>query len=514
MSSEDPSGRAAIYVRMSTEHQQYSTENQTKAIEEYAARHNLAIVKRFADYGKSGVKLTGRAALSCLLREVEAGTAEFENILVFDVSRWGRFQDVDESAYYEFVCKKARILVHYCGETFNNDGSLSSALLKALKRSMAAEYSRELSHKVFAGQSHLIRLGYRQGGHAGFGLRRLLVDQERNPKAILKAGERKSIQTDRIILIPGPKEEIATVQGIFDLFTVDLKSPGEIASILNAHGLKTEFGRPWNRNVVYGLLTNPKYIGSNVSSRVSRKVGEQRRTNPASMWIRRDGAFEPIVPFEKFARAQEIVRHRAEQVTDQELLDRLRDLWRRAGKLSSQLIEHDKASPSPSTYRDRFKSLNNAYSLIGYRTSRLYTDQTMGRILNQRRSQLCAEIKASLQTNGASVEDIRPSKLLRVNGRFTMSVYLAPCRRQADRRSFWTVRLDHSIPIDLTVIARLQPGNCEMFDYLFLPYVDPALRRIYLREKPWEIEAYGFEGLDCLPGLVEHYAEWRGSQAR
>ena len=175
-----------------------------RAIEDYAIRHKFTIVKGFADYGRSGVKLTGRPALSRLLREVEAGTAEFQNILVYDISRWGRFQDVDESAYYEYACKKAQIRVHYCAEPFDNDGSIYSTLLKTLKRSMAAEYSRELSHKVFVGQSHLVRLGYRQGGHAGFGLRRLLVSADGVPKCILGPGERKSIQTDRVILVPGP----------------------------------------------------------------------------------------------------------------------------------------------------------------------------------------------------------------------------------------------------------------------------------------------------------------------
>lgn len=130
--SEPKLRRAATYVRMSTEHQQYSIENQMRAIEDYASRHTFTIVKRFADYGRSGVKLTGRPALSHLLREVEAGTAEFQHILVYDISRWGRFQDVDESAYYEYVCKRAHIRVHYCTEPFDNDGSIYSTLLKTL----------------------------------------------------------------------------------------------------------------------------------------------------------------------------------------------------------------------------------------------------------------------------------------------------------------------------------------------------------------------------------------------
>jgi DNA invertase Pin-like site-specific DNA recombinase len=61
-------------------------------------------------------------------------------VLVYDVSRWGRFQDSDESAYYEYRCRRAKIAVHYCAEPFPNDGSVTAALLKALKRAMAAEY--------------------------------------------------------------------------------------------------------------------------------------------------------------------------------------------------------------------------------------------------------------------------------------------------------------------------------------------------------------------------------------
>jgi hypothetical protein len=34
-------------------------------------------------------------------------------ILVLDVSRWGRFQDIDESAYYEFLCRRAGMQVGF-----------------------------------------------------------------------------------------------------------------------------------------------------------------------------------------------------------------------------------------------------------------------------------------------------------------------------------------------------------------------------------------------------------------
>ncbi len=72
--------------------------------------------------------------------KVQSGHADFNVILVYDISRWGRFQDADESAYYEFMCKEAGINVLYCAEQFENDGSLVSAILKNIKRVMAGEY--------------------------------------------------------------------------------------------------------------------------------------------------------------------------------------------------------------------------------------------------------------------------------------------------------------------------------------------------------------------------------------
>lgn len=98
---------AAEYVRMSTEHQKYSTDNQSAAIRRYADKRGYEIVQTYADEGKSGLRLDGRDALKKLLHDVESGHAPFTVILVYDVSRWGRFQDPDEAAAIELRCKRA-----------------------------------------------------------------------------------------------------------------------------------------------------------------------------------------------------------------------------------------------------------------------------------------------------------------------------------------------------------------------------------------------------------------------
>jgi hypothetical protein len=133
--------KAAQYVRMSTEHQRYSITNQIATNAEYAAVRGMQIVRTYADEGKSGLRLKGRAGLNQLISDVRSGRPDFTNLLVYDVSRWGRFQDADEGAYYEFLCKQAGIAVHYCAELFENDGSLSATIIKGLKRAMAGEFT-------------------------------------------------------------------------------------------------------------------------------------------------------------------------------------------------------------------------------------------------------------------------------------------------------------------------------------------------------------------------------------
>src|SRR5271156_1451501 len=316
--------RAVEYVRMSTEHQQYSTENQREVIREYAERRGMVIVRTYTDAGKSGLRIEGRDALKQLIYDVENGKAEFKAILVYDVSRWGRFQDADESAYYEYICRRAKIEVHYCAEQFENDGSPISTIVKGVKRAMAGEYSRELSAKVFVGQCRLIELGCRQGGSAGFGLRRMLRDASGQRKGLLERGQQKSIQTDRVILVPGPEEEVEIVRWIYRSFVEQRIVESKLAGMLNEREIPTDLGRPWTRGTVHQVLTSEKYIGNNVYNRVSFKLKKKRVVNPSEMWIRGDGAFQPIVPPELFSKARSIILERGRKFANDELLDHLR----------------------------------------------------------------------------------------------------------------------------------------------------------------------------------------------
>lgn len=356
---------AAQYLRMSTEHQQYSTLNQSAAIQEYAESHGFEIVRTYEDTAKSGLDLKRRSGLKSLLKDVVSGTARYQAILVYDVSRWGRFQDADESAHYEFLCKMEGIRVHYCAESFPNDDSLMAVIFKAVKRTMAGEYSRELSAKVYEGHKRLAQLGFKQGGMPGYGLRRMLVDANGTEKGILCFGERKSIATDRVILVPGPASEVALVQRVFDLFINDRLSLKAIARRLNGEGIPWEKDRPWSHQTIRRMLASPKYMGAHVYGRTTAKLNTAPKFKSVTEWVYRPSAWESVVSEKKFASAQFALASLKCNQSNEQILAALKTLLGQTGVLNTRMIDAS-AIASASSVRRRFGSIRAAYRLIGY----------------------------------------------------------------------------------------------------------------------------------------------------
>jgi DNA invertase Pin-like site-specific DNA recombinase len=484
---------------MSTEHQKYSTENQSEAMQQYAARRGIEIVRTYADAGKSGLSLDGRDALKRLIEDVQVGSTEFSTILVYDVSRWGRFQDADESAYYEYICKRAGITVQYCAEQFENDGSPVSTIVKGVKRAMAGEYSRELSVKVFTGQCRLIELGYRQGGPPGYGLRRSLLDEAGNQKAQLTRGEQKSLQTDRVILVPGPPQEVETVRWMYRSFVRDGKPEREIAELLNEQALRTDLGRPWTRGTVHQVLTNEKYIGNNVWNRRSYKLKKKRVQNSPDMWIRSEGAFEPVVEREIFLDAQAIIRERSRKFSDEEMLGGLRKLLQDQGYLSGLIIDETESLPSSTAYQSRFGSLLRAYELVGYTPEHDYRYIAINRTLRKLYPQVVTDTITGIEAAGGRVSQDPETDLLTVNSEFTASIVLVRCQPTPTGTLRWKIRFDVGLWPDITVAVRMDPENREALDYYLLPRIDMTRPRLRLAESNGvSIDSYRFEDLDAL----------------
>lgn len=492
----------AQYVRMSTEHQKYSTDNQAQVIAAYAELHKMRVVRTYMDAGKSGLNLRGRPGLQQLLDDVRTPNPGFAAVLVYDISRWGRFPDPDEAAVYEQTCKKRGIKIIYCAEQFKNDGSLSSTVMVGLKRSMAAEYSRELSVKVFAGHRNLVQRGYRQGGAPGLGLRRQLVDEHHKVKGLLSRGEKKSIQTDRVFLVPGPEAEVATVHQIYRLFLDDGKPERVIASELNRQGLRTDLGRPWTRGTVHQILTNEKYIGNNVYARTSFKLKIEHRQNPPAEWIRKDGAFQAIVPHERFWQAQAIIAQRSRHLDDDQMLALLRQVLERHGGLSGVLIDEEDGLPSSSSYRTRFGSLCRAYSLVGYSPRRDYAYLEINRALRRYHPTVVEQVSAGIVAAGGSVQTNADTDILTINNEFTASIVVARCKPTPAGKYRWLIRLDTSLEPDVTIVTRMDHANRNPFDFYVLPAVDFTAAQLPVAESNgFSLDFYRVDALDDFYAL-------------
>jgi DNA invertase Pin-like site-specific DNA recombinase len=495
--------RAAEYVRMSTEHQKYSTENQAVEIRRYAERRGYEIVKTYADEGKSGLSLGGRKSLQRLLDDIEKGRADFEAVLVYDVSRWGRFQDPDEAASYELRCRQAGIAIHYCAEQFENDGTIGSSIIKTVKRAMAGEYSRELSVKVFAGQSHLIELGYRQGGAPGFGLRRMLVDQSGEPKSILTRGEHKSIATDRVILVPGPEEEIALVGRIYHDF-LNGKSEREIASALNAQGIMSDLGRPWTRGSIHQILINEKYVGNNVWGRTSFKLKKAHVRNLPGDWLRADGAFAAIVERDLFDQAQVVIAARSARLSDEDMLELLGGILLANGHLSGLIIDEAEACPSSSVFRHRFGSLLRAYSLVGFEPAQDYRYLEINKRLRRLHPDIVKDIISGVEaTGGMILQDLQTDVLL-LNDEVRVAIVIARCCQTAAGNTRWKIRLDALLKPDLTIAVRMDEHNNSVHDYYLLPHLDMREAVLRLAEhNELSFDAYRVRSLDSFYELAK-----------
>lgn len=496
--------KAAMYVRMSTDHQKYSTENQASVIREYADRHHIDIVEVYTDAGKSGLKLDGRDALKRLIDDVQSGVAQFSMILVLDVTRWGRFQDADESAYYEYICRRVGIDVQYVAEQFENDGSPVSTIVKGVKRAMAGEYSRELSTKVFAGQCRLIEKGYRQGGAAGYGLRRILIDEHGKRKGELKRGEHKSLQTDRVILVPGPAEETENVRWMYRAFTEEGMQEGQIAAMLNRRGVLTDMGRSWTRGTVHQVLTNEKYIGNNVFNRTSFKLKKRRVTNTPDMWVRAEGVFEAIVEPKYFYTAQGIIRERCRKISNDEMLDKLRRLRERHGWLSGMIINESEGMPSSSMYSYRFGSLIRAYKMIGYKPDRDYRYIEINKNLRQLHHDVIEETVSKIKALGGRVRQEASSGMLVVNEELRVSIAIGRCKQTHAGAQRWKIHLDTGLNPDITIAIRMDANNKRPLDYYLLPAIDVENPKLRLaRNNGAALDTYRFDDLEPFFLLTE-----------
>ena len=211
--------RAVAYYRHSAQdRQENSIPIQREQVREWAEKNGIEIIKEFADHGKSGLNAEGRPAFNEMMDEWVKKRDDFKYILCLDVSRFGRFQDIDLSAQYSAECTRNGKKVVYITIGLPRENDSFQPVYVQFERFRAAEYSKELSVKVWRGCMKIAEQGYWAGGSPPYGLRRLLLDEKREPVHVMEPGQRKSIQNQRISSHMRPR----TVHGQY-LFASDSK---------------------------------------------------------------------------------------------------------------------------------------------------------------------------------------------------------------------------------------------------------------------------------------------------
>ena len=194
----------------------------------------------------------------------------------------------------------------------------------------------------------------------------MLISADGIPRQKLSAGEQKSIATDRVVLVPGPENEVFWVRKIYRLFLSENKTFAGIAAELDQRGAPFLNGKNWSDHAVKRILTHPKYKGTAIYNRTTERLCSKSRKVPESKWIVAPDAFEPIVEPRIFEAAQETLRRKFWHRSNEQVLEQLKSILKTHGRLSTALLRLHGLSPGGLNHR--FGSLIKAYDLIGYQT--------------------------------------------------------------------------------------------------------------------------------------------------
>jgi len=462
---------------MSTDDQQYSIPCQQAAIRHYAENHGMTVCRSYVDQGKSGVLLKHRKGLAQLLQDVVSGEADYRAVLVYDVSRWGRFQNPDESAYYDFVCANAGIPIHYCAEQFSNDGSIQSKLMKAIKRTMAAEFSRELGDKVHAAMKRLVQQGFHAGGPTPYGFERMLISPSGRRKGILKTGVLKNLKRDKVILVPGKKVEIACVRRIFSMCANEKKNCVQIATALNAQDLRRR-GRPWTCDNVRNVIHRVEYSGMSVWGRRTKRLHCSSTLQPKSAWVSSEARFRRIIDQHTFDRAQRVIANqRPVGRTSEAMLAALRRLFARKQRLSCRLIDKSRLCEHSSRYIARFGSLLNVYGRVGFKpSSSCYAASKHGHSHRRLYDGVVQQLKELFPDHVRIVDAYRSRRgVIEVDGEFRISILICGKRSHPynSGRFPWVLRVSERDRNNIGLVCIVDPNWNGILGY----YVIPPLRR-------------------------------------
>lgn len=495
---------AAQYIRMSTDKQNLSPAIQREAIATYAAVHGLEIVATYVDDARSGLLIANREAMKKLIWDVTQQDCAFGTVLVYDISRWGRFQNTDASAYYDYHCRLNGVRVIYVAEALGNDSSPLSSVVRNMKRVMAAEYSRELAQKSSAGQVRVLALGFQMGSLPCVGFRRQAVSDDGAKLRVLERGERKPRENDRVQWILGPDNEVRLVRQIFAEYALNGVSLRSLVRKLRATDCRSHDGRPFTAAMVAFLLDCEAVIGNFLWGR-PKQTG-RGVLEPRLVPLRAERVVPAIVDAETWRLVQDKrLAWTSRRRTNAQLIEELRRALHNVPNLTPHDLQANGCA-SVSAYKRTFGSFAAAVLQAGGDPT-VVRESALHRYAQRGRSsfRFMSDLQGLLIAHGVRAHAHGRLRLLVVNGCVEFRVRFV-WQVQKGHRTVWSIgQHNPSPPSHYILLVRMNSDRESALDFLIIPpeLFPESLPRHLTAEIPSKLSIYQLRSGDELVEMIQ-----------
>jgi len=298
--------RAIAYLRKSTDLQETSLEQQKEKVLEFAREHSVRVIEIFAEEA-CGENVEGRPEFRKMI-ECCKSNEDFQYVFVYDISRWGRFENPKEAVYWEVEVERAGRKVVFISEGFKED-NIGTSISNFVKSAEASEYLKNIRRQTVRGMMYHANKGFWMGGRPPYGYDRAIIEDGKVIE-VLSEGKQKNIKDQKIKLIIN-KEQAKAVKTIFIMFAKQGMSAHSIVTYLNN---QSQFvparGRLWSKSSIWRILHNEVYIGTLVYNRENgHKRHGKYKYNPQEEWVMVKNSHEAIIPIELW----EMVKLRTKQ---------------------------------------------------------------------------------------------------------------------------------------------------------------------------------------------------------
>ena len=267
---------------------------------------------------------------------------------------------------------------------------------------------------------------------------------------------------------------------IYRLAISERRSANSIAREFNRKGSKC-CGRRWTYGQILAILRNPKYTGCSTWGRTRGVLGVGRIPVPKEEWTLKPGAFTGIIDQSTFDTAQRTLADRTFHKCDEDLIDSLRLLLARQGKLSEDLINAARDVPGNSTYLHRFGSIRRAYDMIGYGVFRNSDGIWQARRRHHKIKRELFRRISKIFPREVSVVREKPAgrELLRFADGLKVSVLVCQCMKTVLGHVRWSVPVIPAERQYVALLCRCTEDNSAFKDFYLVPGIDKPQGKLF-----------------------------------